>query len=592
MKEFIKRKINKSNLVKKIAKKTLKKVGYRSIGIGGDNYQDWIKQNEKHLFIKDIPSSGPLISIIVPCYNTPKKYIYPLIESVLSQKYQNWELCLADGSTNIESSNLIKGLSKKDSRIKYISINQNKGIAGNTNEGIKNALGIYLGFLDHDDTLSPYALSEVVSVINNDPSLDLIYSDEDKLSENGKTRLLPFFKPNWSPEMLLGVNYITHFVIARTKLVKKIGGIRDGFDGAQDYDFLLRFTENTDKIYHIPKILYHWRLADGSTSGNVQEKNYADSAGQKALKDAVKRRKIKADVIEITDRPTNYRLSYKLPSEPPLVSIIIPFKDKVELLKVCVGSILEKTKYKNYEIILLSNNSEEKNTHEYLELINKNKKCNVYEWNKQFNYSKINNFGRQKAKGKYLVFLNNDTEIITATWLEELVGVASQKSIGGVGPLLRYPDKSIQHAGVVLGLTGMAGHVFRKLSPYDWTPYGMACWPRNYMAVTGACLVIKAETYDKAGGLDEEFIVAGNDVALGIRLNELGYRNVLWPFAEVYHHENVSVGSYSNVPESDFKVSMRYYNKYLNWNDGYFNLNLDLMNEQIGIRRDYAKTYK
>lgn len=553
------------------------------------DYAHWISVREPEMFADTEKNLSkvkyrPLISIVVPCFNTPKKYVDPLIKSVIDQCYENWELCLVDGSTETSKSKYIKKLSDSDSRIKYIKLTKNKGIVGNTNAGIAKTRGDFIAFLDHDDVLSSFALAEVVLAINNHPTADIIYSDEDKLSDNGVERSLPFFKPDFSPDLLLGVNYITHFTVARTKIVNKINGLRPGFDGAQDYDFLLRATEVTDNIIHIPKILYHWRLADGSTAKEVGEKNYADTAGRKALKDAVQRRSMKADVIEIIDRPTNYRLLYTLPKKSPKVSIIIPFKDKSELLQKCVESIIEKSTYKNYEIILVSNNSIENKTKNLLEKLKKDNRCKVYLWDNPFNYSAINNFGRTKANGKFLILLNNDTEVITPNWIEELVGQAAQKEIGAVGPLLRYPDRKIQHAGVVLGMTGMAGHVFRLKEPTEWTDFGLPCWPRNYLAVTGACLVIDARKYDEIGGLDETFTIAGNDVALGISLYNKGYRNVYWPFAELIHYENVSVGSYQNVPKLDYEHSLTYYNPYLPNKDPYFNPNLDIMNEQVRIK--------
>lgn len=549
------------------------------------DYQNWILEQEPGLFEdnKEI-SKGPLISIVVPCFNTPQKYIDPLIMSVKGQKYTNWQLCLTDGSTDQARSKYLELSSKQDDRITYKKVGQNLGIVGNTNFGLSVAKGKYIAFMDHDDTLSPYALSEVAQVIDRKPGTDLIYSDEDKLSDDGKVRTLPFFKPDWSPEMLLGVNYITHFVVVRASLIKKISGLRPGFDGAQDYDFLLRLTENTNNIEHISKILYHWRLADGSTAKDVGEKKYADTAGQRALKDAVKRRGLKANVIEIPERPTNYRLRYILPKKEPKVSIIIPFKDKVELLEVCIPSILA-SPYSNFEIILISNNSVEQKTHDYLKSLNNEKRCKIFIWDQPFNYSAINNFGRKQAAGEYLIFLNNDTEVLNSNWIEELVGVASQNGIGAVGPLLLYQNKTIQHAGVILGMNTMAGHAFRFRIPEEWTDYGMAVWPRNYLAVTGACMVVKGAKFDEVGGFDEELTVGGNDVALCLSLYEKGYRNVYWPFVRITHYENVSVGPYaSSVPIGDYNRSLVYYRHYLDNGDPYFNVNLDLMNEQIGIK--------
>ncbi len=554
------------------------------------DYQVWINKIEPKLFKLNTDTftnisarKAPIISIVVPCFNTPQKYLIPLLNSVLSQTYQNWQLCLADGSTNQDIKKNIKLLADQDKRITYIDLPDNLGIVGNTNKGIASAKGEFIAFLDHDDVLSPYALSEVVNLLNWNSKFDLIYSDEDKLSDDGTLRKLPFFKPNWSPDLLLGVNYITHFVVARKTIVDEIGGLRPGFDGAQDYDFLLRITEKTDRIGHIPKILYHWRMAEGSTSKDIGEKDYADTAGRRALTDAIKRRKIKAEVTEIEDRPTNYRLSYILPVNQPKVSIVIPFRDKVDLLKQCVESILSKTTYQNFEIILVSNNSLVNETHNYLRTLKQHAKCKVFYWDKPFNYSAINNFGSNQATGDYLVLLNNDTEIITKNWLEELVGVASQEGIGAVGPLLYYPDMTIQHAGIVIGMKGMAGHVFRNRHLMDWTDFGMPAWPRNYLAVTGACLVIELAKYQAMGGLDETFVVAGNDVSLCIKLYEAGYRNVYWPFASLLHYENVSVGTYNNGIQLDYVQSLKYYRPYIGGKDPYFNSNLDLMNEQIGL---------
>ncbi len=556
------------------------------------SYHDWVKQCEPILF-KDTEQSlsrkkdKPLISIVVPCYNTPDKYLRPLIDSIRTQKYGNWQLCLADGSTDDKTANAIATIAKTDKRIVYKRLTDNHGIVGNTNEAIALADGEFVAFMDHDDTLSPYALAENILAINDHPEVELLYSDEDKLSDDGKRRVIPFFKPDWSPELLLGVNYITHFVVVKRSLLTRVGGLRPGFDGAQDYDFLLRLTEKTNKIYHIAKILYHWRLADGSTAKMVGEKDYATTAGQRALGDSVKRRRIQAEVVEIPERPTNYRLRYKLPVKKPFVSIIIPFKDKVELLKVCVPSILAST-YDNYEIILVSNNSTEVATHEYLDVLRKNKKCKVHIWDHKFNYSAVNNYGRTQARGEYLVFLNNDTEVLENDWLEELIGVASQKDIGAVGPLLLYPDKTIQHAGVILGMNTMAGHAFRFRQPHEWTDFGIALWPRNFLAVTGACLTVKASNFDEVGGFDEFLTIGGNDVALCLSLFETGYRNVYWPFTRLIHYENVSVGSYeSSVPIGDYSRSLVYYDKYLKNGDPYFNSNLDLMNEQIGLRSKY-----
>lgn len=562
------------------------------LGTHRNKYKKWIQKYELLSFVEtqttlEAAENRPLVSILVPCYNTPKRYIDDLVESVQAQIYDNWQLCIADGSTDEEKSNYIRQLCSADERIRYVKVGENKGIVGNTNEALQIADGDYVAFMDHDDVLSPYALAENVILLNQHPDADLIYSDEDKLTDDGKKRVQPLFKPDWSPELLHGINYITHFVVVRAATARKIGGLRTGFDGAQDYDFLLRATEVTDKIYHIPKILYHWRMAVGSTAKQVDEKGYAATAGQRALAEYIQRTKTSAIAIPVENRPTTYRLKYNLPAKTS-VSIIIPFKDKVEYLQKLVPSILEKSGDIDYEVLLISNNSTEEKTHAYLKQISEQEpKVKVFEYNMPFNYSEINNFGRRQAKGDYLVFLNNDMEVITDNWLAELISVAAQPGVGAVGPLLLYPDDRIQHAGVVLGMHTMAGHVFRFRREHDITPFGIPSWPRNYLAVTGACLAVATSTFDEVKGFDEMLTITGNDVALCLSIYERGYRNVYWPFVQLYHYESVSVGSYDNGRIGDYNRSLEYYRPYLNHKDPYFSPNLSLMHESIDFRSSY-----
>ncbi|HLZ14435.1 MAG TPA: glycosyltransferase family 2 protein [Candidatus Saccharimonadales bacterium] len=574
----------------RIARKLYNKLRHRTISPASDviTYAAWVKNCEPKVWV---PAGRkykrrPLISVVVPTYNTPEKYLLPLIESVREQLYDRWQLCIADGSTDAARAAAIKAACAADDRIVYHAVGKNLGIVGNTNEALQLAKGDFVGFLDHDDTLSPHALLEVVDALNKQPQTDIFYSDEDKISDDGRVRSLPFFKPGWSPQLLEGVNYMTHFFVIRRSVIEAIGPLTAGYDGSQDFEFILRATDHTQAIVHIPKILYHWRLAEGSTSGPITNKNYANDAGLKALRDHIRRQGIKATVLEREDLPTNYHVRYDVPKDAK-ASIIIPFKDKADLLKACVGSILAKTTYKQYEIILVSNNSTEQATHDYLATLKHNKKITIVYHDQPFNYSQVNNVGRRHATGDYLVLLNNDTEVITGEWLGELLGVAAQPWAGAVGPLLFYPTNKIQHAGVVLGMMSMAGHVFRMLPEDAITPYGRPRWPRNCLAVTGACLAVKASKYDEVGGLDEQFVVAGQDVAFNISLYEKGYRNVYWPFAKLYHYESVSVGSYSKAPVGDYNHSLDYYRPYLNGRDPYFNPNLALDNEQIALRSSY-----
>jgi len=580
--------VPKNSIREKISSRTLGKVlhHYRTGKDKTYRYEKWISEVEPTLWVPTIntKSTSPLISIITPAYNTPEKYLGPLIDSVISQTYVKWELILVDGGSSAEYSKIIATHAKRDKRIKLIRTENNLGISGNTNLGINEAIGEYIAFLDHDDTLSPFALNEIVSLIQENIDVDIIYSDEDKLLDGGTLRILPYFKPDWSPELILCVNYVTHFFVVKRILAQKVGGIRKAYDGAQDYDFILRLLDHNPVIKHIPKILYHWRLADGSTAISVDNKSSASDAGQRAVKDYIKRNSIKATVKPMVEAPSNHHVSYSHSSDT-LVSIIIPFKDKVSLTKACVKSVLEKTTGINYEIILISNNSIEKSTHKYLSEIKSNPRVKVFEYSNDFNWSAINNYGASQAKGNIFAFLNNDTKVINKQWLKELAGVAEQKDVGAVGPLLYYPDNKIQHAGVVLGMTGMAGHVFRNANLAKYTIFGFPYWSRNCVAVTGACLVVSKNKYQNIGGFNEDFIICGSDITFCIDLFKSGYRNVYWPFAQLTHYESKSVGSYNNIPKSDYDLSLTSYEPYLSKGDPYYNPNLSLLTEKVELSR-------
>jgi GT2 family glycosyltransferase len=551
-------------------------------------YKNWIRRIEPKTLNPVLEMQATPISLVVPCFNTPERYIKALIVSLIKQTYTNWHLSIADGSTDTRLSDIIERYAGQDERISYTRANGNLGISGNTNAALKHVKGTYVGFLDHDDVLPTWALNEMATAIKQNPGADILYSDEDRLSENGKVRMSPFFKPDWSPDLFFSANYVTHFFVIKAKLLKKLGGLRSEYDGSQDYDLTLRALETNPNIVHVPKILYHMRMASSSTASSIEVKDYVHDSGRQALSDYFSRNHIKADVLQMPNRPTNHRIKYSLDSLPK-VSIIIPFKDKVSLLKTCVGSILDKTNYKNYEIILISNNSVEEETFTYLDRLKPNKKIKVFFYDKPFNFSKVNNFARKKSGGAVLVFLNNDTKVLNSEWLEELTSVALRKEVGEVGALLFYPNKTIQHAGVVVGMLGVAGHIFRGLKPGTLTPFWLPDWPRNYLAVTAACVAVEASKFDKVGGFDEEFITAGQDVRLGLALYEAGYRNVYWPFAKLIHYENVSVGAYNKRDDNrhDYEVSMKYYRPYIEQGDPYFNPNLDIMSETPILRRSY-----
>ena len=503
------------------------------------SYLEWLKTNEI-IHQEEKLTYKPLISIIVPVYNADENVLDPCIKSVLNQSYENFELCLADDhSTKEETINCLKKY-ENNKKIKIVYREKNGHISEASNSALKKASGEFIGLLDNDDLLHKEALYEVVKVLNKNKNLDMIYTDEDKIDLKGK-RYFPHFKPDFSPDTLLSSNYICHFTVLRKKIVEEIGGFRSEYNGSQDHDLFLRFTEKTKNIYHIPKILYHWRMIEGSTSSNASSKNYAYIAGQKAVLDALKRRNIKG-AVNLIGNPQMYDVEYEIKKEP-YISIIIPTKDKSKVLKTCVDSIYEKTDYKNYEIIVIDNNSEEKETFNLLEKYKReHKNFNYYTYKCPFNYSYLNNEGVKKAKGDYIVLLNNDTEVITKNWLKKMVGFASQKHIGCVGAKLLYPTNTIQHCGVVTGCAGIAAHAFIGTGLTEFGYFGRLISTYNWAAVTAACLMIKRSKFEEVGGLEEDLKVAYNDVDLNLKMLQKGYYNVVVPSIMLYHYESLSRG--------------------------------------------------
>jgi O-antigen biosynthesis protein len=546
-----------------------------------DMYSEWIKKNEpsnNELSIQSNVSDFkylPKISIITPVWNTDRKYLSAAINSILNQTYNNWELCIVDGhSTKLHVRDLLKHYAEKDKRIKVVFLNENKGIAGNSNEALSLATGEFIGLMDHDDELAPFALAEIVKLLNQMPYLDFIYSDEDKIDMTGK-RYDPFFKPEWSPDLLLACGYTNHFSVYRKAVVEKIGSFRMEFDGSQDYDLLLRFTEFIDNknIAHISKILYHWRQIPGSTSIDPYAKNgVVINAAKKALNDTIKRRGI-VGTVEDGLWPSSYHIKRTIIGNPK-VSIIIPTKDNLQLLKNCISSIEETSTYKNYEIIIVDNDSVEPETIDYLSKI----PLKVIHFNEKFNFSRINNFASGYATGEFLIFLNNDTEIITPNWIEALLEQAQIPEVGAVGCKLLYSDGSIQHAGVVLGMspdrtTGVAGHIFNRFSYEDNGYFGSINVIKNYSAVTAAAMMVRKKIFEDAKGFDEKLAVCYNDVDLCLRLQEMGYRIIYTPYAELFHLESVSRGCSVDINEANYMLK-RWDN--LIKNDPFFNKNLTL----------------
>jgi glycosyltransferase involved in cell wall biosynthesis len=511
----------------------------------------------------------PLISIVLPVYNVEPKFLKECIESVKTQFYANWELCIADDNSSDKKVKALLEEFNDDKRIKIKFRKKNGGIVKASNDALTLATGAYIGFLDNDDTLAPDALFELVKALQED-KYDFIYSDEDKISEAGE-RCEPFFKPEWSPDLMLSINYTCHFSVYRVKLVRDAGGLREGFDGSQDYDLALRISEKAKKIKHIPRILYHWRKVEGSTSGQYNAKPYCFDSAKKALRDALQRRGIEG-VVQDGIWQGSYRVKRALKSKPK-VSIIIPFKDKPEILRECVNSILQKTAYENYEILLVDNQSELFETKEYLGSLKGESKVRTLKYEFPFNFSAINNFAAKQAEGEMLLLLNNDISVITEDWIECMLEHAQRADVGAVGAKLLYPNGTVQHAGTIIGVGGLANHAFLKQLKDDHGYFGLADVIRNVSAVTGACLMIRKDVYINMDGLNEKNLgVSFNDVDLCLRLREKGYLIVYTPYAQLTHHESLSRGY--TVAMNEVRFIQRNHRSILQKGDPYYNPNL------------------
>lgn len=503
-------------------------------------YNNWLNDNKKETVRSEL-KYRPLISVLVPVYNVDAKYLRVCIDSILGQSYDNFEICMVDdASTKEETIDVLKEYEKNEKiKIKYRKTNGQ--ISRATNDALEMAKGTFVALVDNDDVLEKDALYEVVKVLNEDKTLDLIYSDEDKIDVDGERRD-PHFKPDFSPDTLLSLNYICHLTVIRTSVVREVGGWTVGVEGAQDYDLFLKVTEKTQRVCHIPKILYHWRMLPNSTALKLSNKDYAQDNGKKAIEMALKRRGIDARV-EKDLKTTYYQVFYKLKKEP-MVSILIPMRDQAEVTRVCLESIYKKTRYKNFEIIIINNGSIEKESFLlFEEFKKKHENFRVIDEDIEFNYSKLNNLAAKKAKGEYLVLLNNDTEIITEDWLSIMVGYGVQPHVGAVGAKLIYPDETLQHAGVILGLGGVASHAYIGASREDVGMYGRLKVPYDYAAVTAACLLVSKKKFEEVNGLEEDLKVAYNDIDFCLKLLKKGYFNVFLPMVEIYHFESKSRGS-------------------------------------------------
>ena len=525
----------------------------------------------------------PLISIVMPVYNVAAELLGQAVDSVRRQFYPHWELCIADdASTHASTRAALEWIAQiGDARIKLRRLERNSGIAGASNAALELATGSFVGLLDNDDALTRDALLEVALRIRSDDA-DLIYSDEDKLDEGG-VNVEPHFKPDYNEDYFLAINYICHFSVIRRELLQQIGGFRTGFDGAQDYDLLLRVTERTRRIAHIPKVLYHWRRTSGSTAVNASAKPQTSEAGRRALAESLARRGIDARVCE-GPFPNTYRVTRGIQGKP-LVSLLIPFRDKPELLEACISSILAKTSYQRFEIIGIDNNSSEASTQRVMQALQaRDSRVRFVRYEAPFNYSAINNFGATQARGEHLLFLNNDTEVLDSGWLEALLAHSQRRNVGVVGAKLLYSDDTIQHSGVIVGVGGVAGHAHLFL-PADAPGYfSRAQLAQNLSAVTFACAMTRREVFERVGGLnDKELRIAFNDVDYCLRVREAGYLIVYTPDAVLHHYESKSRG-YEDTPEKQtrFAGEIRYmqqrHDAVLRDGDPYYNPNLSLTN--------------
>ena len=585
---------------------TLKNDGFQSLinKMKGEtpisSYGEWIKKfdtlsDEDLLAITALGQSlnfKPKFSIILPTYNTPERWLRFAIDSILKQTYTNWELCIADdASTSSHVKNILEEYKIKDNRIKVKYREKNGHISACSQSALELATGDFIGFLDHDDELRPHALFMMADEINRAPDANLIYSDEDKITEEG-LRHNPYFKCDWNRELFLQQNFICHFTVIRKSIIENIGGFRLGFEGSQDWDLFIRAIDSVDEktILHIPHILYHWRACSGSTAQASSFKPYTLEAGRKAVSESLQRRGIDAKV-SILENIAHFRVQYKLKTEP-LVSIIIPTKDMVDVLSRCIDSIKKLTSYKNYEIIILDNNSNKPETFAYFDKILKQdigqENCKVVKVPGPFNFSRINNEGVKHTKGSYLAFLNNDLEIISPDWLTEMVSNAQLTSTGCVGAQLWYPNNLLQHAGVILGIGGVAGHNLKGRMRGDVGYFNKVILSQEFSAVTAACLVTRRELFEKIGGFDEENLaVAFNDVDFCLRLRELGLKVIYTPYAALYHHESISRGyEHSADKFNRFQKEIDYMKT--RWKevlkaDPYYNPNLTIISEDYQL---------
>lgn len=598
--------------VKKVNQKVRGKIAYKRYGRRSFPSPDRIKEERETVFSADIK-----FSILVPLYNTPENFLREMIESVQAQTYENWELCLADGSDDEHAfvGEVVKSYIEKDARIVYKRLEKNGGISENTNACYGLATGDYIGLFDHDDLLHPSVLFEYMRVLDKravyrtyDGSgktvktknleglgADFIYCDETTFDGTNIDKMLTaHFKPDFSPDNLTTNNYICHFSVFSRKLAESITDngrlFRKEYDGSQDHDLIMRLTAAAQRIVHVPKLMYYWRSHAGSTAMDISVKSYAIEAARGAVTSFLESRGYSDfEVTSTRAFETIFRISYAIKGNPK-VSIVIPNRNHLDDLKRCIASIESRSTWKNYEIIIAENNSDEAAVFEYYDEINKGK-IKVVRFEGEFNYSAVNNFAIKQATGDYVILLNNDIEVIAESWIEELLMYAQRPEVACVGAKLLYPDNTIQHAGIVIGLGAhrTAGHTHYGISNLNYGYMGRLCYAQNVTAVTGACLMVKRDIYNELGGLDEGFKISLNDVDFCLRARKKGYLNIFTPFAELYHYESASRGS-----DAKGKNAQRYndeaalfkekWKKTLEKGDPYYNPNFSLDRSDYSLK--------
>lgn len=529
---------------------------FSTTGRSGD-YDAWISLVEGPANAELVPwprsQPGPRISVLVPAYDTNREHLRACLDSALSQSYPHVEVCVVDdASPGTTVRQVVDAYAAKDSRVRSLLRSENGHICRASNDALSLATGDYVALLDHDDLLARHALLRVARAIEQHPRAKLFYGDEDKLTAEG-TRAGPHFKGRWNPDLLLSQAYMGHLVVARTSEVRAIGGFRPGYEGSQDHDLLLRLSERCqpDEIVHLPHILYHWRQSEGSTALRPTAKSYTADAGLRAVEDALRRRGQTAEVEHAPLVPHGYRVRYALPEPPPLVSILVPTRDAVDLLRASVGSLLEKTTYPNFEVVIIDNGSVEPETLAYFQQVTQDSRVRVLRDERPFNFSALNNRAAERTRGHVLALVNNDIEAVDGSWLSEMVSHAVRPEIGCVGAKLLYPDDRVQHAGVITGIGGVAGHAHKYLHKDDPGYFGRSALTHNLSAVTAACLVVRRSVFDQVGGLDETIAVAFNDVDFCLRVRAAGYRNLFTPYAVLYHHESATRGTEVSLEQQE-----------------------------------------